>query len=81
MVDIEGLRVHYCKTLEHWSVNFEANLDKVREKFDERFIRMWRLYLKPCAASFHYGVVDVHQILITKNLNNELPMTRNYLHI
>lgn len=48
--------------------------------FDDKFIRMWRLYLNSCAASFHYGVVDLHQFLFTKGLNNELPMTRDYLY-
>lgn len=80
LVDVESLRLHYSKTLEHWAANFEANLDKVREKFDEKFIRMWRLYLNSCAASFHYGVVDIHQFLFTKGLNNEISMTREYLY-
>ena len=80
IVDIESLRLHYNRTLEHWVANFEANLDKVRALgFDEKFIRMWRLYLNACAASFHYGVVDVHQILFTKGLNNDIPMTRDYM--
>lgn len=80
IVDLESLRLHYMKTLMCWEKNFEANLDKVREMFDERFIRMWRMYLCSCAASFHYGVVDIHQFILTKGLNNEIPMTRNYLY-
>lgn len=48
--------------------------------FDDKFIRMWRLYLNSCAASFHYGVIDLHQFLLTKELNNEIPMTRDYLY-
>lgn len=80
LVDAESLRLHYCKTLEHWASNFETHLDEVKQNFDDKFIRMWRLYLNSCAASFHYGVVDIHQFIITKDLNNELPMTRNYLY-
>lgn len=80
IVDLESLRLHYTKTLMCWKDNFENNLDKVRELFDEKFIRMWRMYLCSCAASFHYGVVDIHQFLITKGLNNSLPMTRDYLY-
>lgn len=80
LVDVESLRIHYCKTLEHWASNFEANLDKVREMFDEKFIRMWRLYLNSCAASFHYGTVDILQFIFTKGLNNEIPTTREYLY-
>lgn len=80
IVDVESLRRHYNLTLRHWIRNFEENLDAVREKFDERFIRMWRLYLNACAANFTCGISDLHQFLITKGPNNELPMTRDYLY-
>lgn len=80
LVDAESLRLHYYKTLKYWSDNFEDNLDKIREMKDERFIRMWELYLNACSASFHYGVIDIHQFLFTKGLNNDLSMTRKYLY-
>ncbi|AYF54663.1 SAM-dependent methyltransferase [Clostridium sp. K25] len=80
LVDVESLRLHYSKTLECWAKNFEENLEEVKKIKDERFIRMWRLYLNSCAASFHYGVIDIHQFLVTKGLNNKLPMTRGYLY-
>ena len=34
--------------------------------FDERFARMWDLYLQACAAVFQVGNVDVMQYLLTK---------------
>ncbi len=81
LIDLESLRLHYCKTLECWAENFENSLDEVKKLgFDDKFIRMWRLYLNSCAASFHYGVIDLHQFLLTKELNNEIPMTRDYLY-
>jgi len=46
--------------------------------FDEEFVRMWDLYLCSCAAAFHNGVIDLHQILVSKGVNNELPMVRWY---
>ena len=46
--------------------------------FDERFVRMWDLYLSACAATFHNGIIDLHQILFTKGVNNDLPMVRWY---
>lgn len=45
IVDVESLRRHYGKTLQHWARNFENVLEEVRKTKDERFIRMWRLYL------------------------------------
>jgi cyclopropane-fatty-acyl-phospholipid synthase len=80
LIDLESLRLHYAQTLQCWAENFENALEKVREMKDEKFIRMWRLYLNACAASFHHGVIDIHQFLFTKGLNNELPMTRDYLY-
>ncbi len=46
--------------------------------FDERFIRMWDLYLSACAATFHNGIIDLHQVLFTKGIANGLPTVRLY---
>tara|TARA_R110002049_G_scaffold30224_4_gene102798 strand:+ start:807 stop:2030 length:1224 start_codon:yes stop_codon:yes gene_type:complete len=79
-IDIESLRLHYMKTLIHWAERFEGSMDKIRTMFDTAFIRMWRLYLNACAAAFHYANVDVHQILLSKGANNQLPWTRQYMY-
>lgn len=68
------------KTLMHWAERFEGNMDKIKTMFDTKFIRMWRLYLNACAAAFHYAKVDVHQILLVKGANNQLPLTRQYMY-
>lgn len=80
LIDLESLRRHYEKTLDMWSENFENVLDKVKMIKDERFIRMWRLYLNACAASFQVGNIDLTQFIFTKGTNNSLPFTRNYMY-
>lgn len=75
-VDVESLRRHYNKTLLCWYRNFQEHQKEAAEMFDEQFVRMWELYLCACAAAFMNGVVDLHQILFTNGVNNELPMTR-----
>lgn len=80
LVDMESLRRHYGKTLELWAENFENALDEISKSKDEAFIRMWRLYLNSCAASFNCGNIDIHQILFTKGVNNNLPWTRDYIY-
>ena len=45
VIDVENLRQHYKMTLLHWYKNFEDHLDEISKMFDERFIRMWRMYL------------------------------------
>ena len=77
---MESLRLHYMKTLLKWAENYEKNIDLIREKFDERFIRMWKMYLYSCAACFYHGVIDLHQIVFTNDVNNELPLTRSYIY-
>ena len=77
-LDIENLRNHYTKTLLCWNRNFHDNLNEISKKFNSEFIRMWEMYLCSCAAIFHNGVVDLHQILVTNGINNNLPITRLY---
>ena len=76
--DVESLRRHYVRTLLCWHEKFEEHLPEIEQMFEERFIRMWRMYLCACAASFNNGVIDLHQIQFVKGVNNELPMTRKY---
>ncbi len=80
VLDVENLRRHYNKTLLCWAKNFHEHLDEIRQMkgFDERFIRMWDLYLTACAANFYTGGIELHQILVTKGVNNDLPITRWY---
>lgn len=53
-------------------------MDEVEKRFDKRFVRMWDLYLSSCAATFHNGIIDLHQALFTNGINNDLPMVRWY---
>lgn len=81
VIDVESLRIHYAMTLERWAEGFEKQVDKVREMYGDRFVRMWRLYLRACASSFRVSGQNVHQILFSKGLNNALPLTRRYQYI
>lgn len=78
--DVESLRRHYVKTLLCWYDSFEKQLGRIKPMFDEKFVRMWELYLCGCAAAFSNGVVDLHQILFSKGVTDDIPMTRDYLY-
>ncbi len=80
VLEVEGLRLHYGRTLDCWIANFERNIGKIREMFNERFIRMWRLYLNASSAGFKYNGTRLYQILFSKGLNNGLPMVRDYMY-
>lgn len=75
-LDVESLRRHYQRTLLCWRENFNAHRREIEAAKDEVFVRMWDLYLASCAAAFHQGVIDLHQILMSKGVNNDLPMLR-----
>lgn len=75
-LDVESLRRHYTKTLLCWRDNFLRHREEIARRYGEEFTRMWELYLASCAATFHNGIIDLHQILMSKGVNNELPMTR-----
>ncbi|MFR3729494.1 class I SAM-dependent methyltransferase [Lacrimispora sp.] len=77
-LDVESLRRHYYKTLRHWDENFNEHRSEIEESMGIEFTRMWDLYLNACAATFHNGIIDLHQILVSKGVNNQLPMTRWY---
>ena len=87
--DIEDLRIHYGKTLDKWLEGFEGNIDKIKgvlikslgsgEKAEE-FLRMWRLYLNASSVSFKKGNNRLYQITFSNGLNNELPLTREYIY-
>jgi cyclopropane-fatty-acyl-phospholipid synthase len=78
--DVESLRLHYAKTLDQWSSRYEETIDEVRKMYDETFIRMWRLYLQSSAAFFRNGGLNIHQVLFTKGVNNNLELTREHLY-
>jgi cyclopropane-fatty-acyl-phospholipid synthase len=80
LIDAESLRRHYGRTLEHWAANFEKALPEIQKSRDEIFIRMWRLYLNSCAASFNTGNIDVHQFIFTKGINDRIPCCRDYIY-
>ena len=77
-LDAENLRLHYNRTLLCWDKNYREHMDQIREMFDERFVRMWDLYLAACAANFHNGIIDLHQVLFSNGINNDVPMVRWY---
>ncbi|HTV53011.1 MAG TPA: cyclopropane-fatty-acyl-phospholipid synthase family protein [Steroidobacteraceae bacterium] len=80
VLDVENLRLHYAQTLRGWLALFEANVEKVRAMFDERFVRMWRLYLAGSVAGFTTGTLQLFQVVFAPPDNNDIPLTRDYLY-
>jgi len=80
ILDIENLRPHYALTMRHWRLRFEAARDTVVAMFDERFARMWHLYLAGSEAAFQTGWLQLFQITFARAASNAVPWTRAHLH-
>ena len=80
VLDVENLRMHYAKTLEHWLLRYEENIDLVTEMFDSEFARAWRLYLAGSLTTFKTGGMQLFQVLFSRAGNNDIPWTRKHLY-
>jgi len=64
----ENCGTHYAHTLRSWRARFLHNLVRVRDLgFDDRFIRMWDLYLGSCEATFLERHTGLFQLFLLKN--------------
>lgn len=80
VLDVENLRLHYARTLEHWMDRFERAEDRIEEMFDERFVRAWRLYLAGSIAAFLTSEMQLFQVLFNRGASNEVAWTRDHLY-
>jgi cyclopropane-fatty-acyl-phospholipid synthase len=76
--DVESLREHYRRTLEHWVSRLEAHGDEARRLTDETTYRVWRLYMAGSADGFRRGKFNIYQALLSKPDRGAsgLPLTR-----
>lgn len=56
----------YDATLIAWFKNFDSSWHKLKEKYDERFYRMWKYYLLSSAGTFRSRHMHVWQIVFSK---------------
>jgi cyclopropane-fatty-acyl-phospholipid synthase len=80
VLDVENIRLHYALTLRHWLQRYRAAEERIRKMFDEKFVRMWRLYLAGSIAGFETGTLQLFQVVFTSGHNNRVPMTRDHLY-
>ena len=78
VTDLEFLRLHYAKTLNHWCRRFEANRAKVAQMYDERFCRMWEFYLVSAEMMFRTGSQLVFHMQLARK-RDAAPIVRDYI--
>jgi cyclopropane-fatty-acyl-phospholipid synthase len=80
VLDVENLRLHYALTLRHWLSRYDGAWRRIRELVGDERARAWRLYLAGTAAAFEEGVVQLFQIVFTRERNARIPWTRAYVY-
>ena len=65
--DMHNFSADYDKTLMAWHNNFERVWPKFKDKYGDRFYRMWNYYLLSCAGAFRARDVQLWQIVLSPN--------------
>lgn len=78
VTDVEILRLHYAETLKAWRDRFAARRAEIAELYDERFCRMWELYLALSELAFRWRGHMVFQLQLAKRID-AVPLTRDYI--
>jgi cyclopropane-fatty-acyl-phospholipid synthase len=67
MVALEDITAHYPETLRRWRANLDAHAGRLAAHgYDERFHRLWRLYLCWCEAGFEVRRINDVQVVLAK---------------
>jgi cyclopropane-fatty-acyl-phospholipid synthase len=73
VLDVENLRLHYAKTVEHWLARYERSADRVSRLYGPEFARAWRLYLAGSIAGFRTGLLQLFQIVFAGSACQQIP--------
>ena len=66
-VHLDDLTAHYPETLRRWRANIDAAPGRLAELgYDERFLRLWRMYLAYCEAGFAERRIGLVQSVLAK---------------
>ena len=76
--DCEILRLHYAQTIAHWRARFGANRARILALTNERFCRMFDLYLAGSELTFRHLGHMVWQLQLGRR-QDAVPLTRGYM--
>jgi cyclopropane-fatty-acyl-phospholipid synthase len=76
--DVQQLRPHYARTLEHWVAALESEADQARRSVGDRRYRVWRAYMGGSAIGFEVGDLGVVQVLGVRP-PHRLPLGRGWM--
>ena len=56
----------YDRTLVAWETNVRRVWPQFKDRYGERFLRMWRFYLLSCAGAFRARSLELFQFVFSK---------------
>jgi cyclopropane-fatty-acyl-phospholipid synthase len=80
VLDVENIRLHYALTLRAWLERFERHAEEIRRRYDDTFVRAFRLYLAGTGSGFSAGSLQLFQVVFARDRNNDLPWSRRHLY-
>ncbi len=63
--DVHNFGPDYDKTLMAWYKNFEDAWPALKDKYGDRFYRMWKYYLLCCAGAFRARNIQLWQVVLS----------------
>ena len=77
LLDLDDITAHYVVTLRRWRQRFDANEERLDELgYDDRFRRLWRMYLAYCEAAFAERHCTVAQLVFVGSKWRGTPTAR-----
>jgi cyclopropane-fatty-acyl-phospholipid synthase len=76
VLDVENLKQHYSRTLEHWIARFSKVVPHVDAVRGKEFSRRWWLYLHGSLAGFCWGDLQLWQTVLSKDGDHHWPLNR-----
>ncbi len=64
--DLHNFGPDYDRTLMNWYHNFDSGWDSLKDRYSERFYRMWTYYLRVCAGAFRARNLQLWQFVLSR---------------
>jgi cyclopropane-fatty-acyl-phospholipid synthase len=64
--DVHNFGAFYDRTLMAWETNVRRAWPQFKDRYGERFLRMWRFYLLSCAGAFRARSLELFQFVFSK---------------
>ena len=72
--DVEGWRMHYCRTTRLWHDRLLARRAEAEAEVGAEMTRMWLFYLGGCSLAFERGAVSIFQTVASRKNKGALPV-------